>query len=60
MSFSEVNSTEDVGSSAWHKDIAKQLRALTGSVEEMAHFKELAEIHQGISEMPKYQYEKTK
>lgn len=55
-----ILSEEDVGSPAWHKDVAKQLKALKGSKEETQHYKELAEIHIGISERPLYHYEKTK
>ena len=60
MSLDAVNSGKDVGSPEWHKDIAKQLRELTGTAEEMQHYKELADFHIGISVRPLYEYEKTK
>ena len=61
MNLDSIVSTCDVGSRAWHKDIAEQLLAMSNTVdklEDKEHLHDLAEVHLGISKAEVYKYDK--
>ena len=61
MNLDSIVSNCDVGSKAWHKDIAEQLLALASTFndkDDKQHLKDLSEVHIGISRAEGYKYDK--